>query len=223
MKKYFLILLTLVLVSCEGDTDTSKPIDRPKAEVSFVTTPHNIVEKMLDWCEPTQDDYIVDLGCGDGRIIITAAKKYGCKGRGYDIDPKLIAICKDRAKVEGVEDLVEFYEQDIFETELPKQATIVTMFLLPEMNLRLMPYLQTLADGVRVVSHHWEMPGVKPAKYEKVDNSNKNWPISNVYYFKTPMLVEANWMPEPKTAISIDFMKIKDVLKFTGEAEPAKE
>lgn len=216
MKKY-LILFTLALVSCAENSDTSKPLNKPNAEVSFVTTPHNIVEKMLDWCEPTADDYIVDLGCGDGRIIITAAKKYGCKGRGYDIDPKLIAICKDRAKVEGVEDLVEFYQQDIFKTELPKEATIVTMFLLPEMNLRLMPYLQTLPDGVRVVSHHWEMPGVKPTKQEKVDNKNKNWPISNVFYFETPMLVEPAWTPEQKTAISNDFEKIKDVLKYAGE------
>lgn len=210
----------LVFVSCSGNTDASKPLKRPKAEVSFVTTPHNIVDKMLDWCEPTKDDYIVDLGCGDGRIIISAAKKYGCKGRGYDIDPKLIAICKDRAKVEGVEDLVEFYQEDIFKADLPKEATIVTMFLLPEMNMRLMPFLQTLPDGVRVVSHHWEMPGVIPAKHEKVDNDNKNWPISDIYYFRTPMLVERNWVPEPKTAVSIDFAKIKDILKYADAGEP---
>lgn len=213
----------LVFLSCNGNTDTSKPLERPKAEVSFVTTPHNIVDKMLDWCEPTKDDYIVDLGCGDGRIVISAAKKYGCKGRGYDIDPKLIAICKDRAKVEGVEDLVEFYQEDIFKADLPKEATIVTMFLLPEMNMRLMPFLQTLPDGVRVVSHHWEMPGVTPTKHEKVDNDNKNWPISDIYYFRTPMLVERNWAPEPKTAVSIDFEKIKDAVKYVDASMPSNE
>lgn len=215
MNRSLAFLGLLCLVSCSSEYDYSKPLDRDPREVPFVTTPQVIVDRMLEWCEPKSDDYVLDLGCGDGRIIITAAKKYGCRGIGYDIDPKLINLCRKNAKREGVEDLVEFVQQDIYEAKLPTDATIVTMYLYPNMNLRLMPFLQTLKDGVRVVSHRWEMPGVPELKKEKHTTGVKLLPEADIYFFKTPMLVDPNWVPPPNEPEEVDFNKIKDKLKFS--------
>lgn len=219
-----LLLLVTVLISvgCSPASDAGKPAERDPREVQFITTPQNVVERMLEICEPTEDDFVLDLGCGDGRIIITAAKKYGCRGQGYDIDPKLIEICNRNAKLQGVDHLVEFFQQDIYKTELNPDATIVTMFLYPEMNLRLLPYLQTLKDNVDVVSHQWRMPGVKEQKLETMKAENKMQPASKIYYFQTPLLVDPDWIPDPKTPVGIDFLKIKDKIKFAPLKAPPK-
>lgn len=206
---------TILLTSCVQNDDAFKAINRDPREVPFVTTPQIAVNRMLALCRPSQEDIVLDLGCGDGRIVITAAKQFGCKGIGYDIDPKLIKLCKENAKRAGVEDLVEFYQQDIFDADLPKDATIVTMYLYPQMNLRLLPYLQSLAPGKHVVSFRWEMPGVKETKVEKFETGEKMLPMANIYYFETPLLVDPDWTPEPKSPEEVDFDKIKDKLKYT--------
>ena len=208
------LVFPVLLTSCVQDDDTLKPLERDSREVPFVTTPQIAVDQMLELCSPTQEDSVLDLGCGDGRIVITAAKKYGCKGIGYDIDPKLIKLCNENAKRAGVQDLVEFRLQDIYEADLPKDVTIITMYLYPQMNLRLLPYLQSLDNGKHVVSFRWEMPGVKENKIQQLETGEKMLPMANIYYFKTPLLVDPNWAPDPKSANEIDFDKIKSQLKY---------
>ena len=113
-----------------------------------------------------------------------------------------------------MQDLVEFRLQDIYEADLPTDVTIITMYLYPQMNLRLLPYLQSLDNGKHVVSFRWEMPGVKENKIQQLETGEKMLPMANIYYFKTPLLVDPNWAPDPKSANEIDFDKIKSQLKY---------
>ena len=132
----------------------------------FVATPQEVVERMLELAEVTKDDIVYDLGCGDGRIVITAAKKYGARGVGVDINPQRIAESNANAQKEGVEDLVEFILQDAMTVDV-SQATIVTLYLLSSSNMKLRPILtMQLQPGARIVSHAFSM-GNWPA--EKID------------------------------------------------------
>lgn len=125
----------------------------------YVSTPMVVVEKMLEMAKITEKDILYDLGCGDGRIVIMAAKIYGACGVGIDIDPERIKESKAYASVAGVEDLVEFRVQDAMKANI-SQATVVTLYLLPESNALLRPILEEqLKPGARVVSHNYHMPG----------------------------------------------------------------
>jgi ribosomal protein L11 methylase PrmA len=124
----------------------------------YVPTPMVVVEKMLDMARVTKGDILYDLGCGDGRIVITAAKKYGIRGVGIDLDPERIKESEAYAKQAGVEDLVEFRLQDVMKSDI-SEATVVTLYLLPESNALLRPILEKqLKDGSRVISHNYHMP-----------------------------------------------------------------
>ena len=118
---------------------------------------------MLELAEVKKGDVLYDLGCGDGRIVVTAAKKYGVKAIGFDVDPQRISEARANVKENGVEDLVTIRQADIFETDL-KAASVVTLYLLPELNVRLMPQLEQLGRGARIVSHDFDMKGAKPGK-----------------------------------------------------------
>lgn len=136
----------------------------------FVPTPMAVVEKMLEMAKVTKEDVVYDLGCGDGRIVVTAAKKYGARGVGIDLDPRRIAESQERARREGVTNLVRFLQQDVMKADF-SEATVVTLYLLPESNELLRPLLEKqLKEGARVVSHNYEIPGweQKQAGYEVV-------------------------------------------------------
>ena len=125
-------------------------------DVKFVPTPQNVVEEMLAMARVTSADIVYDLGSGDGRIPITAAQKYGARGVGVEIDARLVAEARDRAKDAGVADRVVFLHQDLYEADF-RAATVVTLFLMPRINQDLMPKLKALGPGARVVSHMWDM------------------------------------------------------------------
>ena len=125
----------------------------------FVPTPTAVVEKMLELGEVDRNDVLFDLGCGDGRIVITAAKRFGTRGVGIDIDPQRIEESLRAAKEEGVEGLVEFRLQDVMKADI-REATVVTLYLLPESNSLLRPLLEEqLKPGTPVVSHNYSIPG----------------------------------------------------------------
>ena len=130
-------------------------------EVPFITSPDNVTLEMLRIANVRAGDHLIDLGSGDGRIVILAAKRFGATGLGVEIDPELVARSQRAAKEAGVADRVEFRVQDLFATDLSK-ATVVTMYLLPEFNMRLRPSLQALKPGTRVVSHDWDMGDWQP-------------------------------------------------------------
>ncbi|MGH8702574.1 MAG: SAM-dependent methyltransferase [Burkholderiales bacterium] len=127
-----------------------------RGDVVYVPTPQVVVDEMLRMAKVGANDYVIDLGSGDGRIVITAAKKHGARGFGVDLDTYLLKIANDAAKKEGVADRARFIEQNLFETDL-SQATVITSYLLPEMNERLRPKLLALKPGTRVVAHDYAM------------------------------------------------------------------
>jgi cyclopropane fatty-acyl-phospholipid synthase-like methyltransferase len=128
-----------------------------------VPTPQAVVEAMLKMAAVTATDVVYDLGCGDGRIPITAARHYGARGVGIDIDPRRIADANENAKVAGVTGTVTFLIEDLFTSDF-KDATVVTLYLSPSLNARLMPKLKSLKPGTRIVSHAFDMGDTWPAE-----------------------------------------------------------
>jgi SAM-dependent methyltransferase len=141
----------------------------------FVPTPQEVVDKMLEVAKVTKDDVVYDLGCGDGRIVVTAAKKYGARGVGVDIDPQRIKESNENAKKAGVESLVEFREGDAFKVEDIGKASVVTLYVLPDAAQKLRPTLQReLKPGSRVVAHDFDMGELWVPDHTQVHFSKEN-------------------------------------------------
>lgn len=146
---------------------------RKQPDVPYVPTTEPAVKDMLKLAGVKKTDVVYDLGCGDGRIVIAAAKEYGAHGVGIDINPERIAEARANAKKAGVENLVRFEENDLFDADI-RPATVVTLFLLPNINLRLKPkLLKDLKPGTRVVSNTFDMGDWKAEKEAEVDNPNE--------------------------------------------------
>lgn len=136
----------------------------PRLDVPYVPTPQEVVDKMLDLAKVGKNDVLFDLGCGDGRIVVTAAKARGARGTGIDIDPTRIAEAKENAKKAGVSDRAQFRVGDLFKTDF-SSASVVTLYLLPTINAKLRPQLwKQLKVGTRVVSHAFDMGSEWPAE-----------------------------------------------------------
>jgi len=156
-------------------------------EVPYVPTTNEAVQAMLKLAGVKKTDVVYDLGCGDGRIVITAAKDFGARGVGIDINPQRIKEAKDNAKTAGVENLVRFEENDLFKADI-HEATVVTLFLLPQVNLRLRPkLLSDLKPGTRVVSNTFDMGDWKPDKQANLDDAGgeDNFRLSEKFYLRT--------------------------------------
>jgi len=148
-------------------------------DVIFVPTPQEVVEDMLRLANVKKGDVLYDLGSGDGRIPVTAAKLYGIRAVGIDIDPERIREAQDNARKNGVESLVQFRLQDLFEADF-REATVVTLYLLPDLNLKLRPrLLEELKPGTRIVSHQFDMGDWRPAK--KLESNGRT-----VYFWVVP-------------------------------------
>ncbi|MBK7661603.1 MAG: class I SAM-dependent methyltransferase [Betaproteobacteria bacterium] len=145
---------------------------RATEEVPFITTPDEVTVTMLRMAAVTPRDFVIDLGSGDGRIVITAARRYGARGLGVEIVPDLVEKSRESAKRAGVADRALFREQDLFKTDLTA-ASVITMYLLPEVNLQLRPALLALRPGTRIVSHDWDMGDWKPDRTETIDVPDK--------------------------------------------------
>jgi SAM-dependent methyltransferase len=187
MNKLFIVMLVaLVVIFC--DVLSAQEFD---LDVPFVPTNYEVVEEMLKIANVGKNDILYDLGCGDGRIVVTAAKKYGARGIGYDIDPTRIAESWENAKKENVTDRVQFIEQDLFEADFSK-ATVVTMYLLSSVNLQMRPKLfQQLKPGTRIVSHDFNMGDWMPDKETQV-GGNEYYGHS-VYFWIIPANVTGDW------------------------------
>ena len=161
----FVMVATMVVASIPASAVViaqEAPARRP--DVIYVPTPEAVVEAMLQVANVGKDDIVYDLGCGDGRIPVTAARKYGARGIGIDIDPQRIAEANENVKKNKVEDKVKIIQGDLFQQDL-SQATVVTLYLLPSLNVKLMPKLmKELKPGTRVVSHAFDMGDWKPEK-----------------------------------------------------------
>jgi outer membrane protein assembly factor BamB len=151
----------------------------------FVPTPQDVVERMLGLAGVKRDSVVYDLGCGDGRIVVTAARKYGCKAVGVDIDSECVRMARARVKDAGVGDLVTVRQEDLFKLDL-RGADVITLYLLPRTLERLVPRLMKLRPGVRIVGHAFEIPGVRPDRVETYTSREDALP-HKVYVWTTPL------------------------------------
>jgi precorrin-6B methylase 2 len=150
----------------------ARPDDEGKKIVPYVPTPQEVVDRMLELAQVKKGDVVYDLGSGDGRIVVTAAKKYGVKAVGFEIDPERIKESHENIKKAGVGHLVEIRQQDIRTVDL-SPASVLTMYLLPEVNLMIRPNIwKQMKPGSRVVSHDFDMGDWKPLKTEPIKDSS---------------------------------------------------
>jgi len=176
-------LAGLILSISLAAAQSSQPSRQP--DVPYVPTTDEAVQAMLKLADVKKTDIVYDLGCGDGRIVIAAAKTYGAHGVGIDIDPQRIQEAKENAKKAGVENLVRFEEKDLFESDF-HEATVVTLFLLPTINLRLRPkLLQDLKPGTRVVSNTFDMGDWKAEKEDSIGGTDDDAYLSRRFYLWT--------------------------------------
>jgi len=172
------------------------PARAQQPSVPYVPTPQEVVDRMLAMGKVGKNDYLIDLGSGDGRIVVTAAKRFGTRGFGVDLNPARIEESVANAKAAGVTDLVAFYQRDLFETDL-SSATVITMYLLPRVNLELRPRLLNLRPGTRIVSHDFDMDDWRPDERAELDVKDK-WGAgssgkSSVYLWIVPAPVAGTW------------------------------
>ena len=160
----------------------------PDTDVPFVVTPDNVTREMLRLADVKAGDFVIDLGSGDGRIVIAAARQFGARGLDVEIVPELVEKSRDNARRAGVAERVEFRVQDLFATDLSR-ATVITMYLLPEVNLQLRPRLMALRPGTRIVSHDWDMGDWKPDRVITVEAPDKpigREKVSRLYLWTAP-------------------------------------
>ena len=178
--RHVLGICTLFVMSSTAFTQT-----RPLLDVPYIKTPPAVVERMLEMGQVSSDDVLIDLGSGDGRIPIAAAKAHGTQGLGVDLDPDRTIEARGIAQQEGVTNLVSFRTENLFDTDLT-EATVISMYLFPEINLRLRPHLLTLAPGTRIVSHAFHMDEWTPERHDVVDGRD-------IFLWTVPAQIEGMW------------------------------
>ncbi|HXF67760.1 MAG TPA: methyltransferase domain-containing protein [Burkholderiales bacterium] len=199
-------------------------------DTPYVQTPQNVVEKMLEIARVGPGDYVIDLGSGDGRMVITAAKKYGARGFGVDLDRKLVALSNRNAARAGVAGRAVFYQRDLHATDVSR-ATVLTLYLLPEVNLMIRgKLLSTLRPGTRIVSHDYDMGEWAPDLALEMDAPGKSVGIgqrSKVFYWVVPAVASGRWrwrLPLEGAAREFDlsleqlFQKLEGTLTVDGQA-----
>jgi methylase of polypeptide subunit release factors len=193
--------------------------ERGVGDVVYVPTPQIVVDEMLRMAKAGPRDFIIDLGSGDGRMVITAAKKFGARGFGVDLSEDLLREANANAKAEGVADRAQFFKQNLFETDL-KQATIISTYLLPEMNEKLRPKILALPPGTHVVAHDYHMGDWLPDETKTLSVPEKivGTPgISYTYMWVVPAKIAGRWQSEFKhgtgsTAVEFEFTQTYQIV-----------
>lgn len=157
-------------------------------DVVYVPTPHDVVDKMLEMARVKQGDVVYDLGCGDGRIVVAAAKK-GAKAIGYDLSRERVEEARANVKKNKVENLAKIFERDVFTLDL-SGASVITLYLLPKLNVKLIPQLEKLKPGSRIVSHDFDMKGVEPDRMVHM-TSQEDGESHTIYLWTVPLKKES--------------------------------
>lgn len=220
-------LLTLAIFSItvglfaqnEKNTGYVPHVGQAGKDVIWVPTPENLVEKMLEIAKVTPQDNVVDLGSGDGRTVIAAAK-LKAKATGIEYNPDMVELSKRRAEEAGVSDRATFIKADLFEYDL-SNASVITMFLLPEINLRLRPKILELKPGTRVVSNTFTMGEWKPDLEVTIDE-NSSWNTALLWI--VPAKVEGTWkMGDGELVLNQEFQKFYGTYRQNGKTTPVSE
>jgi hypothetical protein len=184
-------------------------------DVVWVPTPQALVDKMLDMAKVTPQDYVIDLGSGDGRTVITAAKR-GIRALGVEYNPDMVELSKRNAAKEGVAERANFVKADLFETDF-SQATVITMFLLPDINIKLRPKILGLKPGTRIVSNSFDMGEWKPDETANVGEGCNNWCTAHLWI--VPAKVQGTWkLPQGELTLKQTFQTISGTLKSAGNS-----
>jgi ribosomal protein L11 methylase PrmA len=159
--------------------------EAPVPDVVYVGTPHDVIFTMLEMAHISKDDLVYDLGCGDGRVVVMAAKRWGCRGTGYDIDPERVRAAQANVRRNQVEHLVEIIQQDLFTLDF-SPADVFSLYLLPEINERLLPQFEKLKPGTRLLFHEYGLEGIQVDRAERVV-SNEDNSSHNIFLYTTPL------------------------------------
>lgn len=196
---------------------SAQSIDAAQLDVPYVPTPQNVVDRMLELAEIKPGDYVIDLGSGDGRIPITAARRHGVRALGVDLDPQRIREANDNAREAGVTERVEFRQQDLFETSI-SEASVLTMYLLPVVNLRLRPrLLYELKPGSRIVSHSFRLGEWEADHFEEIGDSD-------IFFWIVPAKVDGRWRVEGTRpfilSLTQTFQRVEGTVTIAGRTVP---
>ena len=209
--------LALGLVACLGAC-LPAAAQEGKGDVVYVPTPQIVVDSMLNMAKLGPQDYLIDLGSGDGRVVVTATKNYGARALGVDLDQQLLQLARETARLSGVSERARFVEQNLFETDL-SGATVITSYLLPSMNLKLRPKLLALPPGTRIVTHDYHFGDWIPDERKTLDVPEKKVGDpgkSYVYLWVVPEQVEGNWQLD-LTQLQLDLpgIPVKSAVQLT--------
>ena len=197
------LVLSFLLVSGIAHAQDLNPV---KDAGPYVPSPQSVVSDMLRYADVGPQDFLIDLGSGDGRIVLTAAKVFGARGFGVEIKDELVKKSNEAAKNEGLADRVRFMKQDLFKTDM-SQATVITMYLLPDtVNLLKDKFLAELRPGTRIVSHDYPLTGWIPEKYVQMDLEDKvqisGVTTTLIYLYVVPAKVAGSWKAQMPAALS---------------------
>jgi len=222
-RRLLLALCPLVIVSsafpqAQQQKEQFQPqVGQRGKDVVWVPTPQALVEKMLDIAKVTPEDFVIDLGSGDGRTVITAVKR-GARALGIEYNPDMVELSKRNAAKEGVGDKAEFVKADLFETDF-SQATVITMFLLPQINLKLRPKILDLRPGTRIVSNTFTMEDWSADETATVDDVDSPWNTALLWI--VPAKVEGSWrLPQGDLTLTQEFQMISGTLKSGNNSTP---
>ena len=210
----FALLLATAAISAGAASNFEPQIGQEGKDVIWVPTPQVLIDKMLDAAKVTKDDYVIDLGSGDGRTVITAAKR-GANALGIEYNPDMVELSKTNADKEGVSARANFMKADIFESDFSK-ATVITMYLLPQLNLKLRPKILDLKPGTRIVSHAFTMDDWRA---DETISSQDNASYSRTaYLWIVPAKVEGTWKTaQGEISFKQNFQMLSGTLKSGGD------
>jgi len=226
--------LSLLLLACAPLLAVSQDVSPVKDAGPYVPSPQSVVADMLRYADVSAKDYLIDLGSGDGRIVLTAAKVFGARGFGVEIKDELVKKSNEAAHKEGLADRVKFIKQDLFKTDM-SQATVITMYLLPDtVNLLKDKFLAELRPGTRIVSHDYPLTGWIPEKYVQMDLEDKvqisGVTTTLIYLYVVPAKVQGRWsatLPASKQPAMLNLKqqltRVSGSARLDGKEVPLEE
>lgn len=214
-----MVLFSVNSALAQSAKDYEPMSGQPGKDVMWVPTPQALVDKMLDVSKVTAEDFVIDLGSGDGRTVITAAKR-GAKALGIEYDPNLVELSKRNAAKEGVSGKATFVKADLFESDF-SQATVITMFLLQDLNLQLRPKLLNLKPGTRIVSNTFDMGDWEPDEVGRAEQVCDTHFYCTANFWVVPAKVEGTWkLPQGELVLKQKYQMLSGALK-TGDTSVA--